>query len=100
MIQAVDRAMEDFAVILTTGAYMADFFPIRKPGGIHGSRPRRTLTNAIIVCHVPEWLPGAGWKKRVAKQRETFLDMVNLPSDWVREQMVSRASHCPRMMVS
>lgn len=30
MIKAVDRAMEDFAVILTPGAYMADFFPIRK----------------------------------------------------------------------
>ena len=41
------------------------------------------------VRHVPAWFPGAGWKKAVAKYRETFLAMVEFPFKWVQEQMVS-----------
>ncbi len=50
------------------------------------------------MCYISEWFPGGGWKKRVSKQRETFLAMVNLPNKWVREQMVSPAFKCSRKM--
>ncbi|PIL24645.1 cytochrome P450 [Ganoderma sinense ZZ0214-1] len=69
MIQAVDKAMEDLAVVLTPGAYLADVFP--------------------ILCYVPGWFPGAGWKKLVSEQRKTFLTVVDLPHKWIREQMAA-----------
>lgn len=50
---------------------------------------RAAYNTCISVRRVPEWLPGAGWKKAVAEQRETFLAMVELPFKWVRGQMVS-----------
>nr|VWO94991.1 N/A [Ganoderma boninense] len=72
MIKAVDKAMEDLAVVLTPGAYLADVFP--------------------LLCYVPEWFPGAGWKRSVSQQRETFLAMVELPNKWVREQIAAGAA--------
>ncbi|KAM5530954.1 hypothetical protein V8D89_015399 [Ganoderma adspersum] len=69
IIQVVNKAMEDLSVILTPGAYLADVFP--------------------ILCYIPEWFPGAGWKKLVSEQRKTFLATVNLPNVWVREQMAA-----------
>ncbi|TBU32024.1 cytochrome P450 [Dichomitus squalens] len=67
IIKTVDKAMEDFSEVSRPGVFMADIFP--------------------ILRHVPEWFPGAGWKKGVKEQRKTFLEMVELPYKWVRGQM-------------
>ncbi|KAI1788998.1 cytochrome P450 [Ganoderma leucocontextum] len=69
IINTVDKSMEDFGTIFAPGAFMADAFP--------------------FLRHIPDWFPGAGWKKAVAKHRETFVAMVELPYMWVREQMAA-----------
>jgi len=53
------------------------------------------VTNAFLVDvlpilrHVPEWLPGAAWKKKVPKYRKTLHDTVNSTYDWVKQQIVA-----------
>ena len=48
--------------------------------------------SSILVRHVPEWLPGAAWKKKVPKYRKTLHDAVNLIYDWVKGQVVRPSS--------
>ncbi|KAI0723015.1 cytochrome P450 [Earliella scabrosa] len=69
IIKTVDKAMEEFAIVMSPGAFLADVFP--------------------ILTKVPAWFPGAAWKKRAAEYRQTFEAMVELPYRWVKEQMAA-----------
>ncbi|KAI0774005.1 cytochrome P450 [Fomes fomentarius] len=69
IIKTVDKAMEDFAVIMAPGTFLADVFP--------------------VLTKVPSWLPGAAWKRKVPEYRATFDAMVELPYRWVKDQMAA-----------
>jgi hypothetical protein len=45
------------------------------------------------VRMVPEWFPGAGWKRKAREWRKTVLSATNEPFDWARDQMVSKMIH-------
>ena len=68
------------------GAFLVDVIPIRashkasKPAIWHDSR-------LILVKHVPEWFPGAGFKTFARASRETNCVMVNEPLKHVKEMM-------------
>lgn len=40
------------------------------------------------VRYVPDWVPGATFKVKAAQWRESNMQLVNVPFDMVREQMV------------
>jgi hypothetical protein len=41
------------------------------------------------VRHIPDWVPGAGFKRRASAWATTLREMVDLPHNFVKQQMVS-----------
>ncbi|ETW79487.1 cytochrome P450 monooxygenase 110 [Heterobasidion irregulare TC 32-1] len=72
MVRLVDEAVEPFSKTTASNAFLVDVFS--------------------ILRHVPEWFPGASWKKKVPKYRKTLQDMLNLPYDWVKQQAATGAA--------
>ncbi|KAI9001296.1 cytochrome P450 [Trametes punicea] len=66
-IKTVDQVMEEFALAFAPGAFLADVFP--------------------FLRHIPSWVPGAQWKRKVAEQKNNLDWMINMPFDWVKEKM-------------
>ena len=44
----------------------------------------------FLVKHVPEWMPGAGFKKKAKEWRKLSQAMINVPYEMVKEKFVSR----------
>lgn len=40
------------------------------------------------VRYVPEWFPGAGWKRKISKYKKSLQLMVDEPYEWAKKQMV------------
>jgi len=41
------------------------------------------------VRHIPDWVPGAGFKRKASAWASTLREMVDLPHNFVKQQMVS-----------
>lgn len=76
LVDLVDEAMEQFGDAATTGKWLVDLFP--------------------FLVYVPEWMPGAEFKRTARIWRKTLLDCVNIPYNYVKKQRLrgdeSRAS--------
>jgi len=46
------------------------------------------------VANVPEWFPGAGFKRLAREWRQTLKQMVDLPYKFVKDQMVTKCLCC------
>jgi len=46
------------------------------------------LTIPSLVRHIPEWFPGAGWKKTAKEWSETVTEVSNRPHNHVKQQLV------------
>ncbi|CDO76961.1 hypothetical protein BN946_scf184281.g8 [Trametes cinnabarina] len=57
IVKTVDEVMEDLAHVAAPGAFWADVFP--------------------FLCHIPSWIPGAQWKRKVGEQRQAFNRMAD-----------------------
>lgn len=55
---------------------------------LHSTRPTHQLT-ANTVRHVPEWMPGAGFKRWARGARVKLHEMTRAPIEMVKQQMVS-----------
>ncbi|KAL7282187.1 hypothetical protein ACG7TL_003656 [Trametes sanguinea] len=67
LIKAVDQVLEEYAHSAAPGAYLADTFP--------------------ILRHIPAWVPGTQWKRRVAQERKHLSDVLDEPFEWVKRNM-------------
>ena len=45
--------------------------------------------------YVPEWMPGAGFKRKAKEWRKLSQAMINVPYNMVNEKFVSRLSFLP-----
>ena len=52
----------------------------------------------LAVVHVPEWFPGAGWKRHCAVIRDRLIKMLNVPYECTRTAVVCRI-HTPKLFV-
>jgi len=92
--------MTQFSELTKPGAYLVDTIPLckslisRRPAA--GGIDRISFSPRAGTCHtvryVPEWFPGAGWKKKAKWFAETLNEMVDVPHRFVKDQMVSRRS--------
>ncbi|KAG6337367.1 hypothetical protein ID866_1740 [Astraeus odoratus] len=64
-----DRATDIFTKTTVPGAFLVDFIP--------------------ILTYVPEWFPGAGFKRKAREWRLVFDELVNRPYEFVKEQMAA-----------
>ncbi|KAJ8081743.1 hypothetical protein PM082_007589 [Marasmius tenuissimus] len=72
LISIVDEAVAQFSETTAPNAYAVDTFP--------------------FLRYVPEWFPGAGWKKKATHYRKTLEAMLNLPFDMVKMRMAEGTS--------
>ncbi|KAF9464583.1 cytochrome P450 [Collybia nuda] len=72
LVKLVNDAMDQFSETVTSGAFLVDIFP--------------------LLQYVPEWFPGAEWKRKASRYRNTLREMLNVPYDWAKEQIASGAA--------
>ncbi|KAG1756030.1 cytochrome P450 [Suillus lakei] len=68
-VDLADRALEEFSRATAHGAFMVDIMP--------------SLTK------IPEWFPGAGFKRLAREWHETVEEMVSAPYKFVKDQMAA-----------
>ncbi|KAG1869506.1 cytochrome P450 [Suillus subluteus] len=68
-IDLADRAMDQFSQCTAPGAFMVDIMP--------------------FLANVPEWFPGAGFKRLAREWSKTREDMVATPYKFVKDQMAA-----------
>lgn len=68
LVEVVDEAMEQFSILSRPGAYLVDSLP--------------------FLRYIPSWFPGGGFKKEVKYYRKTLQDMVNMPFEITKANMV------------
>ncbi|KAG2337086.1 cytochrome P450 [Suillus weaverae] len=66
-IDLADRAMDNFSWSTAPGAFIVDIVP--------------------FLANVPEWFPGAGFKRLAREWRQIANEMVDVPYKFVKEQM-------------
>ncbi|KAG2151901.1 cytochrome P450 [Suillus cothurnatus] len=68
-VDLADRALEEFSQATAHGAFMVDIMP--------------------SLAKVPEWFPGAGFKRLAREWHETVEEMVSAPYNFVKNQMAA-----------
>ncbi|KAJ7639244.1 cytochrome P450 [Roridomyces roridus] len=66
-LQLADESMKQFSELTGANAFAVDTFP--------------------FLRYVPEWFPGAGWKKKINPYRATCQAAIDTPFIWVKRQM-------------
>ncbi|KAH7890618.1 cytochrome P450 [Phlebopus sp. FC_14] len=69
LVKLVDDAMDQFSETTAPNAFMVDIVP--------------------ILRFVPQWMPGAGWKRKAAAYRDTLTDMLDAPYIMVKQRMAA-----------
>ncbi|EPQ59616.1 cytochrome P450 [Gloeophyllum trabeum ATCC 11539] len=69
IVDIVEKATEQFSLATAPGAFLVDIIP--------------------ALRHIPDWVPGAGWKKKAANWGKTLNDMTNVPLDFVKRQIAA-----------
>ncbi|KAG1819138.1 cytochrome P450 [Suillus subaureus] len=67
LIDVADRVMDQFSRSTAPGAFIVDIVP--------------------LLADVPEWFPGAGFKRLAREWRQNLKEMVDVPYKFVKEQM-------------
>ncbi|KAF9020326.1 cytochrome P450 [Hymenopellis radicata] len=67
MVKLVNNAMEELSVASTPGAFLVDFIPMLKS--------------------LPDWFPGAGFKRTAKMWAKDLEDMINVPFEHVKAEM-------------
>ncbi|GBE86410.1 Multifunctional cytochrome P450 monooxygenase af510 [Sparassis crispa] len=68
-VNTAEAVMEEFSVASAPGAFLVDILP--------------------ILQYLPEWMPGGGWKKKVAACAKNFDAMYEKPIDYVKKQLAA-----------
>ncbi|KAG7096665.1 hypothetical protein E1B28_004080 [Marasmius oreades] len=68
-IQLADLATEQFSMATSPGQFLVDVVP--------------------VLRHVPDWLPGAGFKRTAKEWASTLLEMVEQPHNYVKQQIAA-----------
>ncbi|OCH95809.1 cytochrome P450 [Obba rivulosa] len=74
-VALADKAITTLGKAGIFGTYIVDYLPFLK--------------------HVPEWFPGAGFKRQAAEWRQWNREMLNRPFDMVKEQVLSGKASIP-----
>ena len=84
-VKLADEATEQFALSTAPGGFLVNLAPWRKFR--YPAAPNFT-SNVKIVQHLPDWVPGTGFKKLAEKWRGTIERMADEPYQFVKRQMV------------
>lgn len=72
-IKTAELGVRGLVTAAVPGSFLVDIFPFLK--------------------YVPEWMPGAGFKKKAREWRKWARDMVEVPYEAAKENIVSPSLH-------
>lgn len=72
-IELAERTMNQFSLATASGGFLANLVP--------------------ILTRVPDWLPGAGFKRTAREWASTLNDFVEKPYDFVKQEMATGTAH-------
>ncbi|KAF2875650.1 cytochrome P450 [Massariosphaeria phaeospora] len=72
LVDQVDRVMDQFGIAILPGRWAVDIFP--------------------FLEHVPEWMPGANFKRTARVWKKTLLDCANMPYQYVKQHKLADKS--------
>ena len=82
---ACEGAMDAFSTAAAPGAFLVDSFPIRM-SPIRKNNPSGCSEVFIpTVKYVPEWFPGAGFKRFARLTKQNLSDSIDLPFLYAKE---------------
>jgi hypothetical protein len=90
LIAQAEQTLSEIGEAFEFGKWWVEFFPWRAYFPC-ASIPRCYLnvgTLVLPVRYIPDWVPGTGWKHRAKGIRKNVLDMVHIPHNMVKEQLV------------
>ncbi|KUI57327.1 O-methylsterigmatocystin oxidoreductase [Cytospora mali] len=70
LVDIADRALEQFSAATVPGVWLVDTLP--------------------FLRYLPEWMPGAGFKKTARQWKATLMELAERPMQFVRKQMVEQ----------
>ena len=91
LLLMIKKMMEDFAFFATPGNFLVDIFPIRES---RAAPPLCTHPLTLLaVKYVPEWFPGASFRKFGSAAARRINAVCQLPYDKVKERKVTSRPH-------
>lgn len=87
-ISTAIAALESMAVAGTPGAFLVDTLPFRKHLGVTLLQVCESDQVHIAVKHVPEWVPGAGFKRKARHWSALREAMTENPFKTAKEKIV------------
>lgn len=88
-MRLVEEASQSTSEAAVPGAFLVDLFPSRTVLYYYRCL---IVFKIFLVKHVPEWIPGAGFKTKAKKWRKLSQAMINVPYDMVKDKFVSGLS--------
>src|ERR1700683_5646091 len=89
-VELVEHAVEGLTVTFGVG-FLVDIIPIRAPFFVIVFSHR--AKSSPVVKYVPEWFPGAGFKRLAKKWRASTRGVVELPWAALKEKYVCILAH-------
>ncbi|KAG0699195.1 cytochrome P450 [Suillus ampliporus] len=86
LVVNAERALDQFARFSIAGDFLVDFLPFCK--AIHFDVFSQ-WPDYVLVAKVPEWFPGAAFKRIARECRETLEEMAAVPYKFVKDQMAA-----------
>ena len=88
LVHLLEKTFPLMASITTPGKYLVEFLPIRMYFPIYSCKVWFTIHSTVRF--IPDWFPGAGFKRRAKEVgRETSI-IERVPFDWAKAQIVRR----------
>ena len=91
LVDLAHVANSQMSVAIGLGRNHVDFLPLSESLTLP-SIPQDTDT--FTVKYIPSWFPGAGFKRRAKKYAAVLHDLVEIPHDYVKAQLVSYLISC------
>lgn len=89
-VALAERAMMGIASAARPGAHLVDMFPFRMFCSI---LINTSLYSLFPVDYLPQWFPGAGFKKEAAELRQVIDSLVESPWKFTHNNLVRTQSH-------
>lgn len=83
-VTLADAATEQFSLATAPGGFLVNLAPARQLVHFHVF----SQLTRHPVRHLPDWLPGTGFKETARSWASTLSEMVEGPHNFVKEQMV------------
>ncbi|KAG6873902.1 hypothetical protein C0995_009681 [Termitomyces sp. Mi166 len=85
-VELADKAMEQFSLAMAPGSHLVDVLPIRNLILLVAQNRAHAC---FAVRHVPDWFPGAGFKRTAKEWAATLAEMVDQPYNFVKRELAT-----------